>query len=48
MLADDRRSWQLCNDGEWRRVETLVPEPTGVDTFERLMSLTRASLEAPA
>ncbi len=48
MLADDRRAWQLCDDGEWRRVETLVPQPTGVDTFERLMTLTRASLETPA
>ena len=43
MLADDRRAWKLCDDGEWRRVETLVPEPTGVDTFEALMGLTRAS-----
>jgi len=45
MLADDRRSWQLGADGEWRRTETLVDEPTGLDTFETLMGVTRASLE---
>ncbi|MDQ3447657.1 MAG: RNA degradosome polyphosphate kinase, partial [Chloroflexota bacterium] len=35
MLADDRRSWQLCPDGEWRRVEELLGDAaTGLDTFE--------------
>ena len=48
MLADDRRSWQLCPDGEWRRVEELLGDAaTGLDTFETLMGTTRASLEAP-
>jgi polyphosphate kinase len=44
--ADDRRAWQLGADGHWRRVEELVPAPTGLDTFETLMGITRASLEA--
>jgi len=48
MLADDRRAWQLGDDGEWRRVEAVVPEPAGIDTFELLMARTRASLEVPA
>ena len=39
MLSDDRRAWSLDAEGEWRRVETLVPEPRGVDTFETLMAL---------
>ncbi len=47
MLADDRRSWQLGADGEWRRTETIVAEPTGIDTFETLMAMTRAALETP-
>ncbi|MBA2570511.1 MAG: polyphosphate kinase 1, partial [Chloroflexi bacterium] len=46
LVGDDRRSWQLGADGEWRRVETLVEEPTGLDAFETLMGITRASLEA--
>jgi polyphosphate kinase len=46
MLADDRRAWVLGNDGEWRRAETLVPEPSGVDTFETMMAVARASLES--
>ena len=45
MLADDRRAWVLGDDGEWRRAETLVEEPTGVDTFETMMTVARASLE---
>ena len=48
MLADDRRAWQLGADGEWRRVEGMVEEPTGIDTFETLMAQTRASLEMTA
>ncbi len=45
MLADDRRAWVLGDDGEWRRAETLVAEPSGIDTFETLMPVVRASLE---
>ena len=45
MLADDRRAWVLGNDGEWRRAETLVAEPSGIDTFETMMAVARASLE---
>ena len=39
MLADDRRAWQLGADDAWRRVETAVDEPTGLDTFETLMGI---------
>ena len=39
LLRDDRRSWQLDRDGDWRRVETVTPEPAGNDTFETLMQL---------
>ena len=39
LLRDDRRAWQLDREGDWRRVETLMPEPAGVDTFETLMLL---------
>jgi len=47
MLADDRRAWQLCPDGEWRRLEKLLGEAaTGLDTFETLMGAARASVEA--
>ncbi len=38
MLRDDRRAWELGNDGVWRRVEALVAEPAGVDTFEVMMT----------
>ena len=41
MLADDRRPW-IGGDDIWRRVETTVEEPTGLDTFETLMSAARA------
>jgi polyphosphate kinase len=47
MLADDRRAWELGPDGRWRRVETLVDAPTGVDTFETLMNAARAAGELP-
>jgi polyphosphate kinase len=46
MLADDRRAWVLGSDGEWRRAETLVSEPSGIDTFETMMAIARASLES--
>jgi polyphosphate kinase len=44
MLADDRRAWQLGPDDRWRRVEKELEEPTGLDTFETLISLARASV----
>jgi len=44
MLADDRRAWQLGSDDRWRRIEETVAEPRGVDTFETLMSVARASM----
>jgi polyphosphate kinase len=44
MLRDDRRAWRLCEDGEWRRMETLVDAPTGLDTFEELMRQATASV----
>jgi hypothetical protein len=43
MLADDRRAWELGADGSWRRVETIVTEPAGIDTFEQLMDLAEQS-----
>jgi polyphosphate kinase len=43
MLSDDRRAWLLGADDAWRRVETTVAAPTGLDTFETLMGMARAS-----
>jgi polyphosphate kinase len=42
MLADDRRAWVLGTDDIWRRAEEVVDHPTGLDTFETLMSAARA------
>jgi polyphosphate kinase len=36
MLADDRRSWQLCSDGAYHRTEELNGAPGTIDTFETL------------
>jgi polyphosphate kinase len=36
MLADDRRSWQLCPDGVYRRTEALNSAEGLIDTFETL------------
>ncbi len=44
MLRDDRRAWELGEDGVWRRVEALVEDPAGVDTFETMMA---QALESP-
>ena len=33
MLADDRRSWQLGADGNWRRTEILESVEGSIDTF---------------
>ncbi|MEO7117364.1 MAG: polyphosphate kinase 1 [Candidatus Limnocylindrales bacterium] len=46
MLEDDRRSWQLGPDGEWRRSESLGERQSGVDTFEALMERTTRGIEA--
>ncbi len=48
MLADDRRAWQLDGDDRWRRVEDLVDQPTGLDTFETLMGIALASATSEA
>ncbi len=45
MLADDRRAWQLGPDDRWRRVETLLEAPTGLDTFEVFKAQARASVQ---
>jgi polyphosphate kinase len=36
MLVDDRRSWQLCSDGAYRRTEEINGVPGTIDTFETL------------
>ncbi len=42
MMRDDRRSWWLDDQGDWRRVETGTDDPAGIDTFETLMGLAAA------
>jgi polyphosphate kinase len=42
MLADDRRAWQLDSSDTWRRVESVVDQPTGLDTFDTLMGIALA------
>ena len=46
MLADDRRAWQLDARRRWRRVEEIVDEPTGIDTFEIMMMSAQAASAA--
>ena len=46
MLADDRRAWVLGSDGEWRKVEALIDQPAGTDTFEQMMAITLESVAA--
>jgi polyphosphate kinase len=41
LLSDDRRAWVLDSNDMWRRVEELVDEPTGLDTFEALMAMAK-------
>jgi polyphosphate kinase len=36
LLADDRRSWQLGADGNWRRTEEINGTPGTIDTHEEL------------
>jgi polyphosphate kinase len=48
MTSDDRRSWQLGSDGQWRRTETISGTPGTIDTHAVLQALALASLEASA
>jgi polyphosphate kinase len=43
LLADDRRSWQLSGDGQWRRTEELTGVPGTLDTHEELKRRALAS-----
>jgi polyphosphate kinase len=43
MLKDDRRAWVLGSDDRWRRVEEVVDEPTGLDTFETFEEAAKAA-----
>ena len=43
MRADDRRSWELGADAEWRRVEDLNGSPGTTDVFETLKSTATSS-----
>jgi polyphosphate kinase len=51
MLADDRRSWQLGDDGVYRRTEDLNGRPGTIDTFEtlkeRVVQTAAAEVAAP-
>jgi polyphosphate kinase len=46
LRADDRRSWELGADGEWRRVEDINGRPGTVDEFEVLKVAASASAGA--
>ncbi len=46
MLTDDQRAWDLGADGQWRRAEEVIAEPTGIDTFRHLMELATTSSAA--
>jgi polyphosphate kinase len=48
MLADDRRSWQLGADGEYRRTEEINSAEGTIDTFETLMKRAVESAEEAA
>jgi len=43
LLRDDRRAWSLDAEGEWHRVESQLPAPTGHDTFRVLTDLAVAA-----
>ena len=43
LLADDRRSWQLCADGKYRRTEELNSAEGAIDAFEVLQAQAVAS-----
>ena len=44
MLADDRRSWQMGPNGDWRRTEVIESIDGTVDTFEVLKEDAAASV----
>jgi polyphosphate kinase len=46
LLADDRRSWQLCSDGRYRRTEDLNKAPGKIDAFQTLEAQATASAAA--
>jgi polyphosphate kinase len=46
ILADDRRSWQLCSDGRYRRTEDLNKAPGKIDAFQTLEAQATASAAA--
>jgi polyphosphate kinase len=46
MLEDDRRSWQLCADGVYRRTEELIGTAGTIDTFEVLKERALETVEA--
>jgi len=48
MLADDRRSWQLGNDGAWRRTEAITGHPGTCDTHAELKARALAASVAAA
>ena len=48
MLRDDRRSWELGDDGLWRRVEAFDDGAAGLDTFETMMARALATSEGTA
>ena len=49
MLADDRRSWSLSDDGKWQRIERLRGTPGTRDAQQQLKVIaTRRSIEAAA
>jgi polyphosphate kinase len=46
MLEDDRRSWQLCADGVYRRTEELIGAAGTIDTFEILKQRALETVDA--
>jgi polyphosphate kinase len=46
MLADDRRSWQLGRNGEWRRTEEITGHAGACDTHEELKARALAAAQA--
>jgi polyphosphate kinase len=48
MLSDDRRSWQLAEDGAYHRTEDLNGAPGTIDTFEILKARAMAAVAIEA
>jgi polyphosphate kinase len=49
LLADDRRSWALSDDGRWQRIERLAGVPGTIDAQQILKArATRRALDATA